>query len=62
MSELLTVKEAAKELDVSPRRVHQFCKSGRLGKQYGWQWLITREELEEFKKIPRTQGRPRKED
>ena len=62
MSELLTVKEAAKELGVSGRRVLQFCKSGRLGKQYGWQWLITREELEAFKNLPRPQGRPRKEE
>ena len=62
MSELLTIKEAAKELGVSPRRINQFCKEGRIGKQYSWQWLITREELEAFKKLPRPEGRPRKKD
>jgi excisionase family DNA binding protein len=61
MPDLLTVKETAEELGLSQRRVHQFCKEGRIGTRYGWQWLITREELEEFKKIPRKEGRPPKE-
>ena len=58
--DLLTVKQAAKELDLSERRIRKLCQDGRFGKQYGWQWLIIREEIEEFKKLDRKVGRPPK--
>jgi excisionase family DNA binding protein len=58
--ELLTVKQTAKELGLSPRRVREFCEDGRLGTRYGWQWLISREELEAFKKLDRPAHRPKK--
>jgi excisionase family DNA binding protein len=59
--ELLTVKQAAKELGLSPGRVRQFCQQGRIGTLYGWQWLISREELDKFKEIERPAGRPPKQ-
>lgn len=52
----MTVKEAAEELGLTPQRVRQFCREGRLGQRLGREWVITREELEEFKKIPRKPG------
>ncbi len=52
----MTVDEAAKELGLTPQRVRQFCREERLGQRVGQQWVITREELEEFKKKPRLPG------
>lgn len=60
--ELLSVKEVAEELGVSENRVREYCQEGRLGGKVGRQWVITREELEAFKKIPRRHGAPRKSD
>lgn len=57
--ELLSVKEVAGELGVSENRVREYCQEGRLGEKVGRQWVITREELEAFKKIPRKRGAPR---
>ena len=62
MDELLTVQQIAEELDLSEHRVREFFREGRFGKKVGRQWLATRTELEEFKKIPRTRGAPRKDD
>ncbi|MAU01483.1 MAG: hypothetical protein CL608_30450 [Anaerolineaceae bacterium] len=58
--ELLSVKEVAGELGVSENRVREYCQEGRLGEKVGRQWVITREELEAFKKIPRKRGAPRR--
>ena len=58
----MTVEEAAQELELKPERVRAFCREGRLGRRVGRQWVITREELEAFKQIPRPPGRPRKEE
>ncbi len=60
--ELLSVKKVAKELGVSENRVREFCQEGRLGEKVGRQWIITRDELEAFKLIPRRRGAPRKDD
>lgn len=60
MEDLLTVQEVAKELNRSEHRVREYFREGRLGKKVGRQWLVTREELEAFKKIPRKRGAPRK--
>lgn len=58
----MTVEQAAEELNLTPQRVRIFCREGRLGRRVGRTWIITRKELEEFKKIPRPPGRPRKEE
>ncbi len=60
VKELLTVKEVAKELGRSEKRVREYCREGRLGHKFGRQWVITRSELDAFKKIPRRRGAPRK--
>ncbi len=62
MDDLLTVQEVAKELNRSEHRVREYFREGRLGKKIGRQWLVTREELEVFKKIPRKRGAPRKDE
>ena len=61
MEEFLTVQQAARELNRSEHRVREYSNEGRLGTKIGRQWLITRAELEEFKKIPRERGAPRKD-
>lgn len=54
--ELLSITDVAKELNLSQNRVRTFCQDGRLGRKVGHQWIITRDELEAFKKLPRKRG------
>lgn len=56
---ILSPQEAADELGVSLSRVHQFCQKNRLGQRVGGVWIISREELDEFKRTPRYPGKPR---
>ena len=60
--ELLDVRQVAEELGISENTVRLYCQGGRLGTKVGQQWIITRAELEAFKKKPRKPGRPRKKD
>ncbi len=61
--ELVGVTVAAKELHLSPNRVRQLIKSGRLPAQkIGREYAITREDLEVFKTIDRPVGRPPKDE
>ena len=57
---LMTTAEVAEELGVTEVRVRQLCQERRLGQEFGDRWLITREELEQFKRIPRITGRPKR--
>ena len=57
---MLTIAQVAKELNVSETTVRRYCYDSRLGKKVGRQWVITRQELERFKKIDRKPGRPKK--
>lgn len=56
--ELLTTAQAAAELGLSEIRVRQICAEGKLGQRIGRQWLISAEELRQFKKVPRPVGNP----
>jgi excisionase family DNA binding protein len=56
---MMSVAEAAEELGLSVRRVRDLCRQSRLGHQVGRAYVITAEELREFKKKPRRPGRPR---
>ena len=56
---LLSCDEAAVELGVTSIRVRQFCQEGRIGQKVGGRWVIPRDELEQFVKIPRETGRPK---
>ena len=60
-TKLLTTREAATLLNVSVRRITQFCKSGRLrGQKVGRDWLLTQADVSRFRRIPRPIGRPGK--
>ena len=62
----MTVDEVAEKLGLTPQRVRQFCRDGRLGQRVGRQWVITEEEFERFQSLPRqtsvTIGRPQSDD
>ena len=60
-SDFLDIKQVAQELKLSRQRIQQLCAQGRLGTKVGIQWVITREELDAFKAIPRPVGRPKEE-
>lgn len=53
---LMTVEEVAEKLGLTPQRVRIFCREGRLGQRVGKQWIITEEEFERFRRIPRLPG------
>lgn len=60
MKDLLTVSEAASELGVSVRRVHQFIQEKRLpAEKLGSYYVIKQEDLELIRERKRT-GRPPK--
>jgi excisionase family DNA binding protein len=60
--DLLSVSQVAKELSVTPGRVRQLLYSKELnGQQIGWQWVITRADLDSFKENRRKPGRPPKQ-
>jgi Helix-turn-helix domain len=59
MPNYVSIKEAAKMLDISPNRVYEFVTEGRLkGVWAADVIMIPREEVEQFKRGPT--GRPRK--
>jgi predicted transcriptional regulator len=59
--DLMTVEEVANELDITPQRVREYCRMGRLGNLWQNRWLITRKEFEAFKKTYTGKpGRPKK--
>lgn len=55
---LYSPAEAAEFLGLSEVRVRQFCMSRRLGQKVGRQWVIPADELHQFAKIPRKEGKP----
>lgn len=56
--EIVDQLDAARELGVTKNQVQNLCCQGRLGTHIFGRFLITRQELDEFKKIPRPVGRP----
>ncbi|HSH02993.1 MAG TPA: helix-turn-helix domain-containing protein [Anaerolineae bacterium] len=56
--DMLTVKQAAKELSIAETTLRFYCQEGRIGTKVGRQWVITRKELERFQSKPRPVGRP----
>ena len=61
MEDDLTVREAADEEGVTPKRIREFINDGRLDAyKRANVWFIRRESWEAFKKIPRKDGRPPK--
>lgn len=58
--ELISATQAAQELGVTTRWIQRLCKDGRLGQKVGKQYIITRQDLDKFKSIPRKVGKPAK--
>lgn len=57
----MTVEQIANELDITPKRVREYCRAGKLGKLWQRRWVITRQEFEEFKvTYTGKPGRPKK--
>lgn len=57
-TKLLTADEVAKLLHVNASLIRRYCRQGRLGQYLYGRWLISPDELEAFKKIPRKVGNP----
>lgn len=58
---LLSTKEAAERLNVSPIRVRQFIQEGRLAAQLvGRDYIIQEAEIQRLEKSDRKPGRPAK--
>ena len=60
-NELLDVKQAARVLGVTDRRIRQLCQAGQIGVKIGSRWIIDRAKLEAFAQVPRPVGRPAQE-
>jgi len=57
----MTVEEVAKELGVSQERIRKLCQVGQMGEKVAGVWLITRDQVDEFKRTRRPRGRPSKQ-
>ncbi len=56
----LTTAQVAEELDCAVDTVKKYCQKGDLaGLKWGWSWMISRAELERFKKARKPVGRPK---
>lgn len=59
--EIVSVTQAAEELQISDTRVRVLIKDGKLpAQQVGREWAILRPNLEWFRKLDRPPGRPAK--
>lgn len=56
MINLLTPEQAAELLKLQPRMVRRYCQRGQLGQKIGGRYLITPEQVEEFRE---TKPKPR---
>lgn len=54
----LTTDQAAERLGLTPGRVRQLAKSGRIGSKIGRDYLFTSDELDAFAAEDRPAGRP----
>jgi excisionase family DNA binding protein len=62
VSELITTKQAASLLGLDETNVRRHCRMGQLKAQkFGHIWMIAREDLDEFSKVPRRRGPKKKE-
>jgi excisionase family DNA binding protein len=58
---MMTTADAAIELEIKPDSVKKLCQRGVLpATKVGRDWLIDRNDLDQYKLIRRTPGQPRK--
>jgi excisionase family DNA binding protein len=60
MEDIMTVEEAARALGIKEARVRQLCRSGVMGRKMGRDWIISRDDVEHYRKTRRPPGRPPK--
>lgn len=60
VDDIMDVKQAAKALDLSVERIRQLCQEGLMGRKIAGVWLISRDEVERYRRTRRPRGRPRK--
>jgi excisionase family DNA binding protein len=59
---LITTKQAASLLGLDETNVRVHCREGRIkAEKFGHIWMIAREDLDEFSKVPRRRGPKKKE-
>jgi excisionase family DNA binding protein len=57
---MMTVKESAEALNLSPKRVYKLISDGRIAARERFGLIVISEtEIKRFKKLPRSGGRPR---
>lgn len=58
LADLITATEAAELLGLTPERVMQFCRAGRLpAAKPGRDWITTRAAVAEFARVAREPGK-----
>lgn len=57
-NDLLDTSAAARILGITESLVRRYCRRGLLGKPVADRWVISKEDLKEFRKKPRKVGRP----
>ena len=62
-ADLLTTRDVAKELAVTPSRVRQLLRQELLAghRLYAGVWIIARDDLKKYQENRRAAGRPRKD-
>lgn len=54
--EYLSAADAARVLGITRQRVTALAHQGRLGRQVGFYYVFTREELEQYRQQPKSKG------
>jgi hypothetical protein len=58
--ELMSIKDAAAEMGITPERMRGLCKTYKVGTRIGRMWVLTRQEVDWLKSLDRSPGRPKK--
>lgn len=59
LNDYLTPHQAAPLLGIEPRMVQRWCQRGKLGQKIGGRYLISKDEIEKFKR-PKPGPKPQK--
>lgn len=58
INDLLTTKQAAERLGMTPQRIRQIAEERKIGRKMGRDWFFSTHELEQLQQ-PASTGRPR---
>ena len=60
LDQVCTADEAAAILNLTPERVMQFCRAGRIqARKMGRDWVLSLPSVRDFAEIERPEGRPK---